>query len=59
MMLVFLIAHVYMGTMGKNVFSLLKPMIIGYGNKERTEQREEISKSNKKPSLAARFFIRG
>ena len=34
MMLVFLIAHVYMGTMGKSVFSLLKPMITGYEVKE-------------------------
>ncbi len=37
MMLVFLIAHVYMGTMGKSVFSLLKPMLTGYEVKERKD----------------------
>lgn len=30
MMLVFVIAHVYMATMGKTLFSLIKPMITGY-----------------------------
>lgn len=29
-MLIFIIAHVYMTTMGKTVFSMLKPMITGY-----------------------------
>ncbi|GAA3903967.1 cytochrome b/b6 domain-containing protein [Halomonas cibimaris] len=29
-MLVFVIGHVYMATMGKTVFSLIKPMITGY-----------------------------
>jgi len=30
LMLIFVIAHVYMATMGKTVFSLIKPMITGY-----------------------------
>lgn len=29
-MLIFVIAHVYMATMGKTVFSMIKPMITGY-----------------------------
>lgn len=29
-MLIFIIAHVYMTTMGKTVFSMIKPMITGY-----------------------------
>ena len=29
-MIIFVIAHVYMATMGKTVFSLIKPMITGY-----------------------------
>lgn len=37
MMLVFLIAHVYMGTMGKTVLSLFKPMITGYEPAETKE----------------------
>lgn len=31
-MLVFIIAHVYMTTMGKTIFSHIKPMITGYDN---------------------------
>jgi thiosulfate reductase cytochrome b subunit len=34
MMLIFVIAHVYMATMGKTVFSLIKPMITGYESEE-------------------------
>jgi thiosulfate reductase cytochrome b subunit len=29
-MIIFVIAHVYMATMGNTVFSLIKPMITGY-----------------------------
>lgn len=29
-MLIFIIAHVYMATMGRTIFSLIKPMITGY-----------------------------
>lgn len=31
-MLIFVIAHVYMATMGKTIFSHIKPMITGYDN---------------------------
>jgi thiosulfate reductase cytochrome b subunit len=34
LMLIFIIAHVYMATMGKTVFSLIKPMITGYEAEE-------------------------
>lgn len=34
LMLFFVIAHVYMATMGKTVFSLIKPMITGYESDE-------------------------
>ncbi len=35
LMLIFIIAHVYMATMGKTVFSLIKPMITGYEEEEK------------------------
>ncbi|MFB4203389.1 Thiosulfate reductase cytochrome B subunit PhsC [wastewater metagenome] len=35
LMLAFVIAHVYMATMGRTIFSLLKPMITGYEDPER------------------------
>lgn len=34
-MLIFVIAHVYMATMGKTVFSMIKPMITGYEDEEK------------------------
>ncbi len=44
LMLIFIIAHVYMATMGKTVFSLIKPMITGYeppeGGEEAAGQRK-------------------
>ena len=33
-MLIFVIAHVYMATMGKTVFSMIKPMITGYEDEQ-------------------------
>ena len=36
-MLIFVIAHVYMATMGKTVFSMIKPMITGYEDEHEEE----------------------
>lgn len=44
MMLIFVIAHVYMATMGKTVFSLIKPMITGY----ESEEDEHSTANNRK-----------
>lgn len=44
MMLIFVIAHVYMATMGKTVFSLIKPMITGY----EPEDEEHSTTDNRK-----------
>lgn len=44
MMLIFVIAHVYMATMGKTVFSLIRPMITGY----ETEDEEHSTTDNRK-----------
>lgn len=44
MMLIFVIAHVYMATMGKTVFSLIRPMIAGY----ETEDEEHSTTDNRK-----------
>ncbi|WP_043487527.1 cytochrome b/b6 domain-containing protein [Halomonas halodenitrificans] len=44
-MLIFVIAHVYMATMGKTLFSLVKPMITGY-----EETQEKRAFENHPPS---------
>ena len=38
-MLIFIIAHVYMTTMGKTVFSMIKPMITGYEDKHEHDEK--------------------
>ena len=40
-MLIFVIAHVYMATMGKTVFSMIKPMITGYEDEAETKPTQK------------------
>ena len=44
LMLIFVIAHVYMATMGKTLFSLVKPMITGYEALDESETESDNTK---------------
>ncbi|WP_254262622.1 cytochrome b/b6 domain-containing protein [Marinobacterium weihaiense] len=47
LMLIFIIAHVYMATMGKTVFSLIKPMVTGYEDEETEMEAKQARKPGK------------